>query len=407
VLVCTDCLSEGINLQEHFNAVVHYDLSWNPTRHEQREGRVDRFGQPRKVVRAVTYYGTDNQIDGIVLEILYKKHKEIRTSLGVWVPVPVGSEQAMEAIFEGLLLREQAGRRPHDQLALFEDDVFLNEKKNEFQREWQLAADREKRSRTLFAQASIQVDEVATELRSVREAIGSGVDLRAFLEDAVRTHGGTVSGDGVLSVDLKGTPRAFRESAGEIESFRARFDLPVDKGDRHLTRTHPVLEGIASYVLTSALDPAEGGAARRCGAIRTTRVTTRTTALLLRFRFHILTTRAGSETRLLAEECRLLAFEGAPESAKWLEGETAEALLCAEPSANIEPDQQAVFVQKVLDGFDTIRPHLKKAAEARADELLDSHRRVRKAAKERGVTHRVEAQDEPDVIGIYVYLPAS
>jgi SNF2 family DNA or RNA helicase len=45
VLVATDCLSEGVNLQEHFDAVVHYDLSWNPTRHEQREGRVDRFGQ--------------------------------------------------------------------------------------------------------------------------------------------------------------------------------------------------------------------------------------------------------------------------------------------------------------------------------------------------------------------------
>ena len=46
VLVATDCLSEGINLQEHFSAVVHYDLPWNPTRLEQREGRVDRFGQP-------------------------------------------------------------------------------------------------------------------------------------------------------------------------------------------------------------------------------------------------------------------------------------------------------------------------------------------------------------------------
>ena len=34
VLVCTDCLSEGINLQDGFDAVVHYDLSWNPTRRE-------------------------------------------------------------------------------------------------------------------------------------------------------------------------------------------------------------------------------------------------------------------------------------------------------------------------------------------------------------------------------------
>ena len=45
VLVATDCLSEGINLQEHFTAVLHYDLPWNPNRLEQREGRVDRYGQ--------------------------------------------------------------------------------------------------------------------------------------------------------------------------------------------------------------------------------------------------------------------------------------------------------------------------------------------------------------------------
>ena len=52
VLVCTDCLSEGINLQHNFDAVMHYDLSWNPTRHEQREGRVDRYGQPRDKVQS-------------------------------------------------------------------------------------------------------------------------------------------------------------------------------------------------------------------------------------------------------------------------------------------------------------------------------------------------------------------
>ena len=39
ILVATDCLSEGINLLDGFNAVIHYDLAWNPTRHEQREGR--------------------------------------------------------------------------------------------------------------------------------------------------------------------------------------------------------------------------------------------------------------------------------------------------------------------------------------------------------------------------------
>src|SRR5690606_32137064 len=107
VLVCTDCLSEGINLQDHFDAVVHYDLSWNPTRHEQREGRVDRYGQPRDTIKVVTLYGMDNQIDASVVRVLLRKHRAIRNSLGISVPIPVESSEVIEAIFEGLLFHEE------------------------------------------------------------------------------------------------------------------------------------------------------------------------------------------------------------------------------------------------------------------------------------------------------------
>ena len=69
ILVATDCLSEGINLQHLFTAVVHYDLAWNPTRHEQREGRVDRFGQQAPEVRCTMLYGQDNPVDGFVLNV--------------------------------------------------------------------------------------------------------------------------------------------------------------------------------------------------------------------------------------------------------------------------------------------------------------------------------------------------
>src|SRR5690606_34157603 len=88
VLVATDCLSEGVNLQHYFDAVVHYDLAWNPTRHDQREGRVDRYGQKRDQVRVITMYGEDNGIDGKVLEVLFKKHRQIKKDLGISVSVP-------------------------------------------------------------------------------------------------------------------------------------------------------------------------------------------------------------------------------------------------------------------------------------------------------------------------------
>ena len=44
----------------------------------------------------------DNQIDGIVLDVLVRKYKVIRTALGISVPVPADTDQVIEAIFEGL-----------------------------------------------------------------------------------------------------------------------------------------------------------------------------------------------------------------------------------------------------------------------------------------------------------------
>ncbi len=64
VMVATDCLSEGINLQEHFTAAVHYDLPWNPNRLEQTEGRIDRYGQTATNVKCILLYGQDNPVDG-------------------------------------------------------------------------------------------------------------------------------------------------------------------------------------------------------------------------------------------------------------------------------------------------------------------------------------------------------
>ncbi len=170
VLVCTDCLSEGINLQQSFSAVIHYDLSWNPTRHEQREGHVDRYGQLSPKVRALTYYGIDNQIDGIVLDVLLRKHKAIRNSLGISVPLPVDSEQVIQAVFEGMLLR---GRKEEPR-TLF-DDLPENDECHQLFQRWEAASEREKRSRTMVAQETIKVDEVVREVQAARAAFGSGV----------------------------------------------------------------------------------------------------------------------------------------------------------------------------------------------------------------------------------------
>src|SRR5947199_77728 len=50
ILVATDAASEGIDLQRHCWRMLHWEIPWNPSRLEQRNGRVDRHGQPHPFV---------------------------------------------------------------------------------------------------------------------------------------------------------------------------------------------------------------------------------------------------------------------------------------------------------------------------------------------------------------------
>jgi hypothetical protein len=64
----------------------------NPNRLEQREGRVDRFGQMAPIVKACLLYGANNPIDGIVLDVILRKIREIKRSTGINVPFPEDSQ---------------------------------------------------------------------------------------------------------------------------------------------------------------------------------------------------------------------------------------------------------------------------------------------------------------------------
>jgi len=402
VLVCTDCLSEGINLQDHFNAVIHYDLSWNPTRHEQREGRVDRYGQPSPEVKVVTYYSADNQIDGIVLDVLLRKHKTIRSSLGISVPVPVDSNQVMEAILEGLLLRERGGGGVEAQ-QLFFNAEFWKPKQEELHTDWDKVAEREKRSRTIFAQEAIKVDDVRQELDAVRAAIGSGVDVARFVKQASEAHRATYSGDTAFHINFKESPRPLREILRLPDNeIKVRFELPVKDDEVYVSRTHPVVEALATYVMDAAFDSVGESVAKRCGVIRTSKVKERTICLLLRFRYHIVTASKEAEQTLLAEDSMVTAFTGPPDKAAWLSLGDANSLLQLTPDSNIAPDIAKHHLRSILTSIEVVQPKLSDLARDHGKQLLDSHQRVRHT---RAVQHRVETKLPLDILGLYVFLP--
>ncbi|MBN1174073.1 MAG: DEAD/DEAH box helicase [Micromonosporaceae bacterium] len=417
VLIATDCLSEGINLQHHFDAVVHYDLAWNPTRHDQREGRVDRFGQRRDTVRVITLYGSDNGIDGKVLDVLIKKHRQIRKDLGICVSVPDAASTAVtDAIVEWLLVRS---RKPQQETLFDLDELStIDRKAAQLENDWNSAAERERTSRSRFAQRTIRPEEVAREVAAIRDTLGRAGEIREFVRNALAALDGVLRDDpsGDFTADVSNTPIGLRDALAPLLGGDA-VDRPipflqtaaVTRGEAALVRTDPVVGTLAGYLLNAALDAQADGPrpARRCGVLRTRAVDARTTLLLVRYRFHLTLPSRIGERQLVAEDARLLAFQGSPANAAWLPPEQVLNLLDATAAENTDPTFGERTMGRLLDALPAITGHLETYGEQLAAELLASHRRVRSASGEivRGVT--VTVQKPADLLGTYVYLPVS
>lgn len=80
ILVATDAAAEGLNLQSTARYVLHYDCPWNPSRLEQRNGRLDRHGQARDVM--IFHFASEQASDVKFLSYLIQKVDQIREDLG-------------------------------------------------------------------------------------------------------------------------------------------------------------------------------------------------------------------------------------------------------------------------------------------------------------------------------------
>jgi superfamily II DNA or RNA helicase len=407
LLIATDCLSEGVNLQDGFTAVVHYDLAWNPTRHEQREGRVDRFGQRADTVRTVTYYGEDNGIDGIVLEVLIRRHENIRRSTGVSVPVPVDSTTVMKAIWESLLLRGKDA----EQLTLDFADATSAALADEVEVQWVNAAEREKTSRTRFRQAGLKPDAVEEALDEVRRALGGPADVETFTRTALSLMGAHVTdtADG-FTAGIDTLPSAVRDQLPPAKDKRLHFhrSLPVPIGHGVLSRTDATVEALSRYVLDAALDSRldpTARPARRAGVMRTRGVGKVTTLLMVRHRLELTIPGASTTITQVAEEARFVAFTASGDTLTWLAPTEVDALLALTPSGNVEDALARTQLARALSRLPALAEHLSQTGLLAAQTLVAEHQAIRSASKAAGRAPTVKFLPPADVLGTYVFLP--
>ncbi|WP_088892358.1 DISARM system SNF2-like helicase DrmD [Leptolyngbya ohadii] len=86
ILICTDAAREGVNLQNHCADLFHFDLPFNPSRLEQRNGRIDRKLQRSPIVRC-HYFVLPQRVEDRVLDVLVRKTEVIQKELGSLSPV--------------------------------------------------------------------------------------------------------------------------------------------------------------------------------------------------------------------------------------------------------------------------------------------------------------------------------
>ena len=406
VLVATDCLSEGVNLQNHFDAVVHYDLTWNPTRHEQREGRADRFGQASPIVRALMLYGEDNPVDGAVLRVILRKAERIRQELGVAVPLPADNNKVVDAIMKAVLLQGVDASRVR-QISLDFGDTEV-----EVDNAWQTAKD--KMTRTVFAQRRLRPDEVLPEWRKSVAVLGGQDDVARFVRLAAERLGAALdqrNGYSHLPVGHFPGPLQDRlDAIGFKPTARIAFDQPAPTGAVYIHRAHPLVSTLADYVAEQALDADRPEIGARASAIFTREIKTRTVLYLLRLRSQLQVEQRGADGRyaplksLLAEECLGVAVKGsnAPER---LTEDDALSLLSLEPGRNMEDGQKTRLIGQTLDSIHALESTFERIARERAQELLADHRRIREASEARGLRYNVIPALPVDKIGVYVFMP--
>ncbi len=408
VLVATDCLSEGINLQDLFTAVLHYDLPWNPNRLEQREGRVDRFGQTAAMVKTFLLYGNNNPIDGVVLKVLLRKVREIRKSTGISIPFPEDSQSLMDSVLQAVLESPLVTGPQPKQLGLFDELDTVKEKELAASRAIAEAAQREKASRTIFAQNAIKAEEIEQDLKESDEAIGTPEAVEKFVTEALlnmlgvqitrdRTHGYTLFTDNM--------PGVLRAVLPEENPIKVSFVSPTPEGYRYFGRNHPFVEQLCQFLMANSLSKKHTYGPARSAVIRCTDVTSKTTLLLFRVRNVIESKKGGNQ--LVAEEMLIWGFSGSADENNWLSPEQTRHLLHhAVPSSDLAPQARESFLENELEEIEELHASgvLDQAALKRAEILLEAHERFRKLLG--GGKYKVVEPVLPmDLMGVYVLLP--
>jgi hypothetical protein len=262
ILVSTDAAAEGLNLHQRCHHLIHLELPFNPNRLEQRNGRIDRYGQ--KLEPQVRYLYLRGTFEERILLRLIAKYEKQRSRL-TFVPNTLGltsTEAAQARLLKGLLEEDTQLFKSPDATFDFIDgnendgaDEATLELLEEIDRSLH-GFEKAASSHAWLGDAGLNAEEQL--VKEADEACERGkkaehVDLARFVCDAICLDGGTVQGkldDSWFTVKV---PNAWIHGLDELPGYDSdqrlvrlttQLDVTSDDDENsvgYLGRAHPLV----------------------------------------------------------------------------------------------------------------------------------------------------------------------
>ncbi|MHB8088287.1 MAG: C-terminal helicase domain-containing protein, partial [Anaerolineaceae bacterium] len=120
LLIGTDCLSEGVNLQD-CDTVINYDIHWNPVRCIQRFGRIDRIGSINNTVQLINFWPTEDLDKYIALKGRVESRMALVDIVATNEDNLLSNEDVEELIKDDLKYRDKQLKRMREEVLDLED----------------------------------------------------------------------------------------------------------------------------------------------------------------------------------------------------------------------------------------------------------------------------------------------
>jgi len=400
ILVATDCISEGINLQYVASQIIHYELPWNPNRLEQRNGRVDRYGQPKDTVFIRTMVVNDS-LEAAILKVLVEKAFQIRQDFGFSPPFFGDDISILD------LIREQGYDVKIGQRSL---DDFLRDMSPELEHVINPFSDesiQRMKNDNFYGQSSIDLSEVQKRLTETENLIGSREQIQNFVKSGLNRFGCRITGnfDGTFKIEVLDSrlSQGLEETVLQRATFdplRGRDDPEVEVIDLGHRLVRNLIDIVKQLTFSSKDTDIYGRTA--CIATKTATKVSAVYTFLARYAVH-------TNPVSIVEELLRVGFEVHGDGK--LSQAEVDPLSRSAPviHGRTEPEMREDLVAALSKP--NLEKELKRRAEERCAELAVERTQVKTSLEGRGEQQWLEGIDNlsvasVDLLCVTVYYPA-